>query len=538
MFCRSCWANIPDGSPACPKCQADLTAGPGAPAPGGAAPTPDRAPPAPPSSGPAPPTPPASALATPGPPAPRPAPPPASRPAPAARGGDWQNRLIALVALLLLTIVAGPTVVGWVVQRRDDRAVTPEGGGSVRRPSLEAVGAEPEPTDGGGGGSGADAAQAQEAFTLFQQGRVAEACERYRDLARRVDQEAIRRNLGACLARLGRQAYQADLPDEAVRYYEQAIEAHPGTSGVWQALALALAKARNLGRAQSVLEQAAQRFPDDPEILYLLAEMLERQGRTREAADALRRLLERHPSHARGRTLLAAIEKEQKVEGDYWTQESRHFVVRFEGARALDTGRSVVDSLEEAYDSIGRDLGHFPADRMQVGIYSTEVLGQVIGIPAHFIRGAFDGRKIRLNLAESVAYSNDFSRLVRHEYTHAVIHEVARGRAPIWVHEGLAQVMEGRSAPRALEWSVPRQYLTLNGVEQLARTMEPMAFTTGYQLTHVAVEHLVDRGGIGRVREFLVRLGRGESVEQALQGAFGFGVEEVESRLLRVAGLS
>jgi len=48
------------------------------------------------------------------------------------------------------------------------------------------------------------------------------------------------------------------------------------------------------------------------------------------------------------RTLLASIEREQTVEGSYWSQESRHFVVRYEGAVGLDVGRSVVDGLEEA----------------------------------------------------------------------------------------------------------------------------------------------------------------------------------------------
>jgi Tetratricopeptide repeat len=271
-------------------------------------------------------------------------------------------------------------------------------------------------------------------------------------------------------------------------------------------------------------------------VLYLLADVQERQGRNREAAEVLRRLLARHPQHGRGRTLLASIEREQKVEGGYWSQESRHFLVRYEGAGGLEVGRSVVDALEEAYDSVGRSLGHFPADRIQVSLYTEEVLGQVHRVPAHFIRGLFDGKKIRFNLSHSVAYTNDFSQLVRHEYTHAVIHELSSGRAPIWVHEGLAQVMEGRSR-YPLEITVPRQYLTLTGIERLARTMDPAAFTAGYILTHAAMEHVVDRGGMSRVGDFLKRLGQGQPVEQALTQTFGFGGEEVEGRLRAVAGL-
>jgi hypothetical protein len=323
-----------------------------------------------------------------------------------------------------------------------------------------------------------------------------------------------------------------------VEHYRQAVEALPGSPELWAALALAYRGTGRGEQADALLREARARFPGDAEVEYLLAEGLERQGRTPEAVAALRALAARHPGHPRGQALLARLEREQRVERDYWTEESAHFVVRYEGASGLDVGRAVVDALEEAYASIGRDLDAYPPGRLQVGIYRTAVLGDVIGIPAHYVRGAFDGQKLRLNLAEAVAYSHDLRRLVRHEYTHALVHQVTRGRAPVWLHEGLAQVMEPRPAPRVLDVAVPRRLVSLAGVERLSRTMEPAAFTAGYQLTHVAAEHLVDRGGLAGVRALLRRLGEGEPADRALRAAFGFGPEEVEARLLAVAGRS
>jgi len=373
---------------------------------------------------------------------------------------------------------------------------------------------------------------------LYREGRVAEACEKYREVVSRASSDEARRNLGACLARLGREAYQANQAQLAVEHYQRALDANPSAREIWAALAIAHVKTGDLTRAQSVLEQAVRSFPDDAEVLYLLAEVQERQGRTREAADTLRRLHAAHPGHARGRTLLASVDREQKVEGSYWAHESPHFLVRYEGAQGIDLGRSVVDTLEEAYDSIGRDLGTLPKDRIQVGIYATPVFGEVIGAPPHYIAGAYDGKKIRLNLSASIAYSNNLSRLVRHEYTHAVIHLATSGRAPIWLHEGLAQVMEPRAAPRLLQVTVAREYLSLAGIERLSRTQSPEALVAGYSLTHIAVEHLIDRGGLSGMRDFLARLGRGEPLPQAMRNAFGFGPEEVEARLLAAGGKS
>jgi tetratricopeptide (TPR) repeat protein len=362
------------------------------------------------------------------------------------------------------------------------------------------------------------------------------ACEGHRDAARRSGAAEARKNLAWCLAGLGRGAYQANRAAQAVVHYRAARDAYPEAPELWTGLAVALVKAGDVSGAEGALREAELRFPAHAEVLYLLAELDERQGRTREATATLQRLFRLEPHHARGRALAGRLEREQKVEGAYWSEESAHFLVRYEGAEAIDVGRSVVDILEEAYDSIGRELGVTPSERIQVGIYATQVFGEVIGAPPHLIAGAYDGRKIRLNLAASRAYSRDLSRLVRHEYTHAVVHLLTQGRAPIWLHEGLAQVMEPRAAPRLLDTGVPREYLTLQGIERLARTPRPEAVVAGYQLCHVAVEYLMEQGGAARMRDFLQRLGRGQPIGAAMREAFGVGPEDVEARLLRAAG--
>ena len=381
-----------------------------------------------------------------------------------------------------------------------------------------------------------EAVAAREAQALYQAGRIAEACDRYVDVARRSSEAADRKNAAGCWARLGKDAYQAGHAAEAVLQYQRAVAVVPEDPVLWTALAIAHLKAGDIGLARAVLDKARRAFPNDAELTYLSAEVAERQGRTGDAVEALRRLVAAQPSHARARTLLAALEQEGRLEAGYWAQESAHFLVRYEGAQGIDLGRSVVDTLEDAYASIGRDLGTYPDGKVQVGIYAAPVFGDVIGAPPHLIVGAYDGKKLRLNLASSHAYSRDLGRLVRHEYTHLLIHLLSKGRAPIWLHEGLAQALEPRSAPRLIEVSVPRAALTLAGIERLSRTADPAALVAGYGLTHIAVEFLLDRGGMGAMRDLLGRIGAGMPVPQALREVYGFGPEEVEARLLAATG--
>jgi tetratricopeptide (TPR) repeat protein len=381
-----------------------------------------------------------------------------------------------------------------------------------------------------------EAAAIREAYSLFQSGRIPEACDRYAEIAHRTGAPADRRSAGTCWGRLGRDAYQAGDAGRAQQHYQRGVEVSPEDRALWTGLVIASGRAGDLGRARMVAEDALRAFPDDAELGYLAAEVAERQGRTRDAVAILRRLLAAEPGYARARTRLASLEREERVEAGYWAQESQHFLVRYEGAQGIDLGRSVVDTLEDAYASIGRELGIYPTEKVQVGIYAAPVFGDVIGAPPHLIAGAYDGRKLRLNMAASRAYSQDLGRLVRHEYTHLLIHLASKGKAPTWLHEGLAQAMEPRSSPRFLEVSVPREALTLSGIERLSRTPDAAALAAGYSLTHVAVEFLLERGGVGAMRDLLGRIGNGVSIPEALRETYGFGPDEVEARLRGVAG--
>jgi tetratricopeptide (TPR) repeat protein len=104
-----------------------------------------------------------------------------------------------------------------------------------------------------------------------------------------------------------------------------------------------------------------------------------------------------------------------------------------------------------------------------------------------------------------------------------------------WLHEGLAQVVEPRSAPRFVETEVilNRQHFMLDSLESLYRSN---AVGAAYQLSHVMCEDLVDRGGMSGIRAFLGRLGRGEPLPQALKDGVGVTVEDLEARLLAAGG--
>ena len=166
--------------------------------------------------------------------------------------------------------------------------------------------------------------------------------------------------LGGCYARLGRDAYQADRAAEAVEHYRQAVDAAPQREH-WAGLALAHARAGELARGQSVVEQALRAFPEDPELLYLLADLQERQGRSREAVETLKRLLAREsgPRARAGRSWRAS----SASRGSRPASGARRARTSWSATRAAAASTWAArwsTCWSRAYESLGRDLGVYP----------------------------------------------------------------------------------------------------------------------------------------------------------------------------------
>ena len=190
--------------------------------------------------------------------------------------------------------VAGPVLMRWWETSRSAPSVTPEPGpavvgGPLPEPNLPGVA---EPT-AGPPGDDANARAAREAHALYQRGDVAAACERYRELVARAGRDEARRSAGQLpgAPRPGR------LPGRPARRGGRALPASrrcvagPGSlGGPGDRARRARASSRGARRPSS---RVSARFPNDPELLYLLADVQERQGRTREAVETLRRLLAR-----------------------------------------------------------------------------------------------------------------------------------------------------------------------------------------------------------------------------------------------------
>ncbi|GAB4388123.1 MAG: hypothetical protein Kow0025_05480 [Thermodesulfovibrionales bacterium] len=208
--------------------------------------------------------------------------------------------------------------------------------------------------------------------------------------------------------------------------------------------------------------------------------------------------------------LRARLALEKSARREYVGEETFHFRVLFDGREHSGLGASVKEMLEDAYGEIGSALGHFPGGTVTVILYTERDFRAVTGAGG-MVGGAYDG-KIRLAVRGAEGNEDALRKVVYHEYAHAVIHSITP-RCPLWLNEGLAEYLSGD------RYSESEGGARLADLEK-AFPSGPAAMRAAYATSYLAVSRLVERHGLYAVRDFLLRLARGEDTERAFSSAF------------------
>ncbi|MFT7667342.1 MAG: tetratricopeptide (TPR) repeat protein [Planctomycetota bacterium] len=148
--------------------------------------------------------------------------------------------------------------------------------------------------------------------------------------------------------------------------------------------------------------------------------------------------------------LLERWKKTAKTEEDFWTDETLHFLLSYDGNRSdvLKHGYLEIETmLETAYDELGLALNHYPVGagdpKVRVVFYKRAEFAEITGI-GHWAGGAFDG-VIRIPLGEFAKQRSELKRILRHELVHFFVRSLGGKQVPAWLNEGLAQWFEETS---------------------------------------------------------------------------------------------
>ena len=320
---------------------------------------------------------------------------------------------------------------------------------------------------------------------------------------------------------------------EAARYLEKALRFQPGNSVYLQAYALDLLRLGRQAEALSQAQQAASAVgPQSASAFAVLGYAYYKNDRNREAIAALKKSLQLRPDE-RVRAFLEKVERESQTEADFQEKNSSHFTLRYEGShRAGDLGVQILGTLENDYRDLESELGAAPKT-IYVSLYTDQAYFDITQAPSW--TGALNDGKIRVPISGVESMTPQLASVLRHELTHSFIHQMAPGRVPRWLNEGIAQLEEGRTTAAfgsrlAAVYSSGHQ-IPLSQLEGDYSGYSSDEAAVAYAEALAAAEYIRNTWGMSDLARIVQRLGDGQSVEAAMRNTIHGGYAELENEI-------
>jgi tetratricopeptide (TPR) repeat protein len=374
----------------------------------------------------------------------------------------------------------------------------------------------------------------REAVALAEGGELARAIELLRE-SRRLESgnDLYRTNLQAALINAGFADIGAERFREAIPRFTEALAL--GDRGeVRRGLGYAYYRVGNTDQARSNLERAVAQGAADSETYLTLGRIhLDRHDQTRALA-MLEKAVDAGADQPGLADTIERLKRDAEAEADYHSLGSSHFVIKVEGREDTEAARTVLNALEDAYRRVGARFAYYPLERLEVVLYPDQTFREVTGSP-HWSGGIYDGR-IKMPIGGLARGSERLARTVRHEYAHAAIVTLSKGKTPVWLNEGLAQVAEetgdegraNRLRMAVADGSVMSLTELEGGFTRFDRDQASLAYSQAY----FAAKWLLDHKGGYNVRRLLEAMATAETTDAAFRSALGMPYADLERHML------
>ena len=346
------------------------------------------------------------------------------------------------------------------------------------------------------------------------------------------ENELVAQNLQAALINTGFADLEQEHFSEAIGWFIEALGLGDRNE-IQRGLGYAYYRIGNLDLARASLERVVASGADTESLVTLGRVYLERRDQAR-ALEMFEKALAAGADSPGLADTVARLRREAAIEDGYHELGSSHFKIKFEGHENTEAGRLVLNSLEDAYRRIGARFAYYPLEPVEVILYPDEAFREVTNTP-HWSGAVYDGR-IKLPVGGLDRGTDRLNRTLRHEYAHAAIVTLSRGKVPVWLNEGLAQVSEETDDPgrtgrlrAALDNEGLMKLTDLEGgFTRFDRAQASLAYSEGY----AAASYLLEKKGGYNVRRLLEAMATAKSVDDAFRQALSMSYAEFEAHFL------
>ncbi len=348
-------------------------------------------------------------------------------------------------------------------------------------------------------------------------------------------------NYGVKLGDQGEWQLAIDQLEEAVKLSPQTTDFRKNLSRMYLQQAASLrseAANRNTSRLQDskvagLVHKALTYDPTMAEAYAMLGEIEYDNQRLKEAKQAWEKASKLNPNLPGLREAMKKLSEELPVEGEFDRLSHLYFDIRYEESQVdRSVGFDVQETLLQARREVGNAFRYWPNTKIIVLVYSAQTFHAMRQNTPEWVGGQYDG-KIRLPLPGGELDASIVRQILFHEYTHALVRDLAAGKCPVWLNEGLAEYQGARAGRRYTELladALQKDHLfawkDLDGHFSPSLTAPEVGLA--YQQAHSIVAYLSERYGFWRFRKVLANVGEGMPVDQALSKEFHTPLERLE----------
>jgi hypothetical protein len=288
--------------------------------------------------------------------------------------------------------------------------------------------------------------------------------------------------------------------------------------------------------AREALKESLSLEPRNALALELLGEIENLQQNFEKAEYYYKQSYLMSPS-ARLRQKIEKIQKENSIEKDLDTDDEEHFIIKYRKGEQGYEGYWLKNLLRDTYRQISQDFGTYFNHKTAVLFYSQNEFHDVTG-QSLWVGGLYDG-KIRLPSYHQGFKEPDLQMAAAHEMTHAFVAFLSGGRAPAWIHEGLAQYEQNKIQP--VNTTFFRAAVRTKSLMPMNRVlsenlkidkMDPLEVALFYQEVFTLVKYMVERFQMYRMKEILLKFKEGKPAEQAIEEVLGISILQLEKEWL------
>ncbi len=331
----------------------------------------------------------------------------------------------------------------------------------------------------------------------------------------------------------GRFEFERGNLDQAIEHFERAHSFLPQNAAILSWQVSALMRAERYREALPLAERLVKLAPREPDALNLLAMTQYRLDRTDEAIRNWKESLRLQPD-ANVEHWLAKADRESNAEATFGQRETTNFSLRFQGSKTPPRFTSeILETLEAHYKQLERELGKSPRHPVVVTLYTRQAFFDVTEAPSW--AGAVNDGRLRIPVEGLESMTPELSRTLMHELAHSFIFELGGRRAPGWLHEGIAEIMEGESSPertRAIAaLFAQKKHIPMRALDCQFSTLTAIQARMAYAQAQAAAEYIRQRYSMRDLVTILERVAAGSTPEHALRAVTGSNYAEFEQEL-------